>query len=126
MLARAAHAGTVLMATHHHAADVAMTPAQSAALRRATPARRPVAELSPWLSKDFGGPPPGGQTYTPEQASDLRAALAAERMAAALAEYARCMRLAAKFPESRRGFQADGRAALHMHGDLLAMLEARP
>ncbi len=106
---------------------VAMTPSQAAALRRATPATpAATAELSPWLSKDFGGPPPGGQIYTPEQASDLRAALEADRMAAALAEYSRCMRLAAKYPESRRGFQADGRAALHMHGDLLAMLEARP
>ncbi len=110
------------MPAHHPMLPVAMTPSQAAALRRATPATRPVAELSPWLSKDFGGPPPGGQIYTPEQASDLRAALTAERMAAALTEYARCFRLAAKFPESRRGFQADGRAALHMHPELAALL----
>ena len=115
------------MAYVHPVAVVALTPAEAAALRRATPATPPAtAELSPWLNRDFGGPPPGGQIYTPEQAADLRAALAAERMAAALAEYARCVRLAAQFPESRRGFLADARVALHMHGDLLASLEARP
>jgi len=66
---------------------------------------------------DYGQPPPGGQVYTPEQA---------ERMAAALLTYAQSMRLAAGGSigrPRRREFRAYARAALHMHQELLAMLE---
>lgn len=102
----------------HPQTPVAMTRAESAALRRATP-RTPAATLN----RDYGSiPSPGGQLYTPEQGEDIAAARDAERMAEALALYARNMRLAARWPESRRGFQAEGRAALHPYPELLAAL----
>ena len=112
------------MSAHFHPAPRPdLTRAEAHALRRATP-RTPAAtaRLSPFLNRGFGGPSPGGQIYTPEQAEDLRAAREAERMAAALGEYARCMRLAVKFPAAGRGFRADARAALHMHPGLAALL----
>ncbi len=103
--------------------NAALTPAEAHCLRRATP-RTPAAtaRLSPFLSRDFGGPSPGGELYTPEQAEDLRAARDAERMAAALGEYARLMGLAVKFPAAGRGFRADARAALHAHPALVVLI----
>lgn len=104
--------------------NAALTPAEAHCLRRATP-RTPAAtaRLSPFLNRDYGSTPsPGGQIYTPEQAEDRRAAADAEKMAAALSEYAKAMRLAVKFPAAGRGFRADARAALHMHAGLAALL----
>ncbi len=107
------------MAAHFHPAarpDAPLTPSQAHACRRAAT-----------LSRDYGSiPSPGGQLYTPEQDADRRAARDAERMAAALAEHARCLRLAAKYPESRSGFLADSRAALHAYPALAALIGARP
>ena len=98
--------------------NAALTPSEAHCLRRATP-RTPAATLS----RDYGSiPSPGGQIYTPTQAEDRRAAADAEKMAAALSEYAKAMRLAAKWPECRRGFQADARAALHMLPELAALV----
>ncbi len=103
------------MAAYFHAAprpDAPPTPAQAHAARRAATLRR-----------DYGAiPSPGGQIFAAEQAADHRAARDAEKMAAALGEYARCMRLAVKFPAAGRGFRADARAALHGLPDLAALI----
>jgi hypothetical protein len=77
---------------------------------------------------DYGQPPPGGMVYTPEQTADLCAASRAERMSYALLAYARSLRLAAgtvatRHPDHRRACRADARAALHLHPELLAILE---
>lgn len=77
-------------------------------------------------NRDYGQPPPGGQIYTPEQAANLAAGAHARRMAAALNAYAsarQCAAVLAKSPESVEAFRSEGRAALHMHPELLAMLE---
>ena len=88
-----------------------------------TPAQVHAARRAATLSRDYGAiPSPGGQIFAAEQAADHRAARDAEKMAAALAEYARLMRLAAKYPAAGRGFRADARAALHMHAGLAALI----
>ncbi len=88
-----------------------------------TPAQQHAACRAATLRRDYGSiPSPGGQIFAAEQADDHRAAADAEKMAAALSEYARCMRLAVKFPAAGRGFRADARAALHMHPGLAALL----
>jgi hypothetical protein len=78
-------------------------------------------------NRDYGQPPPGGMVYTPEQTADFAAAAKAREMAAVLGRYASNREFAGRgeveAPRSAAVARADARAALHLHPELLAILE---